>query len=103
MAKVEITINGKAYPCRQTMGAMLRFKRETGREVTTITNDDLSGLCTLLFCCVQSACKHDGVDFDMDLVDFADSIEPADLMAWASVINGEGGEDSGETDDEKKT
>ena len=27
MAKVEITINGKAYPCRQTMGAMLRFKQ----------------------------------------------------------------------------
>lgn len=95
MAKIEITINGKAYPCRQTMGAMLRFKRETGREVTTITTNDLTGLCTLLYCCVVSACHHDGVEFTLSLDDFADSIEPDDLMAWANTLNGEdtGGED----------
>ena len=34
MAKIEVTINGTAYPCRPTMGAMLRFKKETGKEVT---------------------------------------------------------------------
>ena len=33
MPKIEIMINGKAYPCRQTMGAMLRFKQETGKSV----------------------------------------------------------------------
>ena len=42
MAKVEVTINGKAYPCRPTMGAMLRFKKETGKEVTEITNSGLA-------------------------------------------------------------
>ena len=30
MKRIEVTINGKAYPCRQTMGAMLRFKQEAG-------------------------------------------------------------------------
>ena len=75
MSKIEIMINGKAYPCRQTMGAMLRFKKETGKEVTELGNS-LSDMCAYLFCCVASACKHDGVKFDMSLMDFADSLTP---------------------------
>ena len=35
---IEVKINGKSYPCRPTMGAMLRFKKETGKEVTEISN-----------------------------------------------------------------
>lgn len=56
----KVTVAGKEYPCRQTMGAMLRFKRETGREVTDMT-DGVSDLCTYLYCCVVSACMADGV------------------------------------------
>ncbi len=98
MAKIEITVNGKAYPCRQTMGAMLRFKRETGKEVTDIKRE-VSDLCTYLWCCVCSASKHDGLDFDLSLMDFADSISPEDVKAWAETLGG--GEPSGE--DEKKS
>ena len=54
MPKIEIMINGKAYPCRQTMGAMLRFKKETGKEVTELGNS-LSDMFAYLFCCVASA------------------------------------------------
>ena len=50
MAKIEVTINGTAYPCRPTMGAMLRFKKETGKEVTEITSNSLTDLCF----CVRS-------------------------------------------------
>ena len=64
---------GKEYPCRQTMGAMLRFKRETGREVTDMT-DGVSDLCTYLYCCVVSACMADGVEFGMGLTEFADNL-----------------------------
>ena len=31
--KTKIIIGGKEYPCRVTMGALLRFKRETGHDV----------------------------------------------------------------------
>lgn len=34
MKRIEVIINGVAYPCSPTMGAMLRFKQETGREIT---------------------------------------------------------------------
>lgn len=81
MKKIEIKIDGKEYPCRQTMGAMLRFKQETGKEVTEI-GGNLSDICAYLFCCVASACRKDNVPFDMSLMDFADSITPDDLNQW---------------------
>ena len=62
MKNIEIVVNGKAYPCRQTMGAMLRFKRETDKEVTEMSGG-LSDACAYLYCCTASACKADGVEF----------------------------------------
>ena len=85
MSKISITINGVAYPCRQTMGAMLRFKQETGKEVTEIDAGSLTDLCTFLWCCIVSACKADGVAFDMPLMDFADSITPEEALKWADA------------------
>ena len=49
---------------------------------------NLSDICAYLFCCVASACKKDGVPFDMSLMDFADSITPDDLNQWTEVVNG---------------
>lgn len=104
MPKIEIMIDGKAYPCRQTMGAMLRFKKETGKEVTEIGDDSLSDMCTYLFCCTASACKKDGVKFDMSLMDFADSITPEDLNQWTEAVNGTADQtptDEGAADEKK--
>lgn len=89
MKKVEISINGKHYPCRPTMGAMLRFKRETGREITEIEQGSFTDICTYLWCCIVSACKHDGIEFDMELMDFADSISPPDMEEWNNAIQAE--------------
>lgn len=86
MPKIEIMIDGKAYPCRQTMGAMLRFKKETGKEVTEIS-DSLSDMCAYLYCCTASACKKDGIKFSLSLMDFADSITPEDLNDWTAAVN----------------
>ncbi len=86
MTDVKITINGASFPCRQTMGAMLRFKRETGKEVTELKADSITDLVTYLWCCITSACKHDGINFDLPLMDFADSISNEDITEWASVV-----------------
>lgn len=99
MGKIEVTINGKAYPCRQTMGAMLRFKQETGKEVTDI-DGGLSDMCTFLWCCVVSACKADGVEFGMSLLDFADSLTPEEMEDWSKSVSSVSEES--ETGDEKK-
>lgn len=105
MAKVEITINGVVYPCRQTMGAMLRFKQETGKEVTEIDPGSFSDLCTYLWCCVKSASKADGKDFDLSLMDFADSVTPEDATEWVEANkeqSGDGTTESSETPLKKK-
>ena len=84
-----ITVDGKEYPCRPTMGAMLRFKQETGREVTQIGPGDLSALVTYLWCCACSACKREGTDFPLSLMDFADAADPQDVAIWTASLQEE--------------
>lgn len=97
--KIEITVNGTAYPCRQTMGAMLRFKRETGREITEAADGQVSDIITLLWCCIVSTCNAEGKEFPYDLLSFADNVDVETAMAWAAAIQGE----PAEGDDEKKS
>lgn len=72
-----VIINGKEYPARLTMGAMLRFRRETGHDVSTMKDDDVSDVITLIWCCVASECNAEKVEFGYSLLDFADRIDPA--------------------------
>ena len=103
MRKVEVTINGNKYPCRPTMGAMLRFKRETGKEVTELKDSNISELCVYLSCCVQSACAADKKPFDMELMEFADALNPEDLTAWMQQVQGPAATSGGpEGENEKK-
>ena len=85
--KLEVVVNGVAYPCHPTMGAMLRFKKETGKEITEIKADSLTDLCTYLYCCVASASASAGKAFGMSLLEFADSLAPEDMQAWAQSMN----------------
>ena len=74
-----IRINGEEYPVRMTMGAHLRFKRETGRVISEVKADDVADMVVLMWCCVASACKADGIAFTLSLEVFADSLDPASL------------------------
>jgi hypothetical protein len=85
-----ITINGKDYPCRITMGAMLRFKHESGHDVSKMQQDDVADLVTFLWCCVASASKADNVDFTLSVEDFADVLAPETLNGfYADMSNTE--------------
>lgn len=103
MKHVRIIVNGEAYPCSPTMGAMLRFKRETGREITEIDIHSFTDQCTYLWCCVVSASKREGKKFDMSLIDFADSISIDDMTEWSQAVVQERQGDSADMDDEKKS
>lgn len=101
MKGIEVNIGGTVYPCSPTMGAMLRFKRETGREVTEINPGSVSDMCTYLWCCVASACRREGKEFDMPLMDFADGITPEDMAGWEKAVTDSQPDEPG--DDEKKS
>lgn len=83
------------------MGAMLRFRQETGREITEINPSSFSDLCTYLWCCVASAAKREGLQFDMSLMNFADSLTPEDMTQWSEAIKDDAGPDA-DTSGEKK-
>lgn len=91
--KGTIKVYGKEYPCRVLMGAMLRFKRMTGYDVSKMSMTDLSDLITFLWCCVVGSCNADNVPFDMDLEKFADGI---DLESLTGFYEEQPGEDEGE-------
>lgn len=102
MKRIEITINGTAYPCSPTMGAMLRFKQETGREISEIDPASFTDLCTFLWCCVASAAKREGKQFDLSLMDFADSLTPEDMTEWNTAITAKAETDADASDEKKR-
>lgn len=85
----KIRIQDKEYPLRVTMGAMVRFKRASGKEVSKIGGDDMTDVLLFAYCCVQSACKADGVDFDLSFDDFADLLEVEDFSSFFSDMQQE--------------
>lgn len=87
--KNNLKVGGKEYPCRVTMGAMVRFKRETGRDVSTLSQTDISDLVLFMWCCVASASKADGVEFDMSFEDFADRLDGENLESFLDMMGGE--------------
>ena len=81
------TSDGKEYPCRITLGAMRRFKQETGKDADNISG--VSELAVFVWCCCQSACNADGVDFGVGLDDFCDRLDLKDILVFADAISGE--------------
>ena len=95
MGTVEVKIGGKVYPCRMTMGAMLRYRRLTGKEVSEMEGGSVSELATLLYCCTASACSADGVEFGLELDEFCDLIGPEDMERMSAGIRTEESGDDG--------
>ncbi len=91
----KIQIKGIEYPCRVTMGAMLRYKRESGEDVSKLKDDNMEGLVLFLWCCVKSACNADGVDFPYNVDEFADALSPQELNLFVAGV--------GANNKEKKT
>lgn len=92
---IKLRIGDKEYPCRVTMGAMIRFKRDTGIDVSMLDTGDIENLVRFIWHCVESACRADGVPFEWDFEDFADNLDPVTLNDFYSDMN------SG-SDEEKK-
>lgn len=85
----KIKVYGKEYPMRMTMGAMLRFKRETGTDVSQM-GTDISLMATFLFCCVASACNADDVPFGLDIDKFADGLDMGVLNSFSETLSAGG-------------
>lgn len=84
----KIEIYGKEYPCRLTMGALMRFKQRTGKELSDL-GTDLTLLASLARCCVESACAADGVAApEEDEQRFADALTMDKVSEFALMVAG---------------
>lgn len=81
-----IEVGGKAYPCRLTMGAMLLFKQNTGKDVAAMDANNVEEMLWLMWCCIKSASHADGVEMDIDFELFCDLIGPEDMAKWNASI-----------------
>lgn len=97
----KIFYKGRELPCRMTMGAMVRFKRETGRDVAEITDGGIADMILLLWCCIKSACNADGEPFEESFEMFADSLDADILQEFIAGLASQS-EDGGQKKSPKK-
>jgi hypothetical protein len=83
------------------MGAMLRFKEQTGKEITEMDGSSFTDQVVYLYCCVKSACAREKKPFEMSLIEFADSIEQDEMANWLKNQEGDA-QESGKGEDAPK-
>lgn len=95
-----VRINGKDYPARFVMGAMLLYKRETGEDVSELKQDDVEGMLRLMWCCIKCASQAEKVDFEYDFETFCNTITPQDVEGWnrQMALEGDKKKVAGKTD-----
>lgn len=84
----KIVIGGMNYPCTMTMGAMLRFKRRTNKEVQQLNPNDIEEFLELIHACVVSGCKAEGVAFDLSLDEMADGLTVEEMTCFSEEMFG---------------
>ena len=84
---LKVKVGKKELPVRMTMGAMLRFNRATGKDFKDFGSLTIEDLCQLLYACMQSASKADGIDTsEITLEDFLDGVDGSNITALAEQI-----------------
>lgn len=78
-----ITIQGKRFPFRLTIGAMVRYKQITGKDFSEFKGD-MEELGMIIQCGIRSACKAEGVEAPQlntdELLDYIDLEEAMELL-----------------------
>ena len=93
---MKITFNGSAYPMVLTMGALLDFKRLTGRDAAQLEGEDLEGLLALCYCCIRSASRAERIDFPYTFEEFCDRCTIEELNAMSAQIAAQQAEEAEE-------
>lgn len=87
MKKIMIEVGGKAYPCHLTMGAMLLFKQNTGKDLADgLQSGNLEDMLMFLWCCIASTCRGDHVEFGVTFEEFCDLVTPESMAQWNKTI-----------------
>ena len=87
MKKNIITIDGKEYPCRLTIGVLKKFKANTGKDFQEAT--DVFSIITLLFMACTAQCEKVKVTFPWNSADvLMDDVELGELESITTQLLG---------------
>ncbi len=89
----KIKINGKTYPARMTIGAMIAYKRDMGEDFTQFKGDDMEKLGCIVYHAIRTACKADGLAFPFDKPE--DLLDCIELEQAAEVLGFKAAEENG--------
>jgi hypothetical protein len=76
-----VKIKGKEYPIEVTMWALLQFKRDKGKAVSELKDDDQEDMVYYSYLCVKGACMRAQIDFKMSFEDYILYVEGDPLEA----------------------
>ena len=99
---INIQVGDRSYPFRMTLGAMLRFKRATGKDLAREELDagNLEEVAALLYACIASASAADKIEFSLSFEEFCDNLSDEDMFAMQDLlVNQEPVESSGGPDE----
>ena len=74
--QLEIEINGKKYPYKETMGAMMDFKQETGLDSPVDTETTLK----YMYHVVKAMCRRSGQECDLTYQQFLDGLDGDEFL-----------------------
>lgn len=81
----KVKINGRSFPIAPTMWAQVQFKRDKGKAVAKLKDEDIEEILYYAYLCVKGACMRDKVEFDMTFDEFLIKVEgdPLDALLVA--------------------
>lgn len=99
--KMTIRVNGTEYPCYPTMGAAVRFKDMTGRDIEDMKGT--SDFALYIYCCAKSAYRRENnKDLEMSREDFCDGVLIEDLNELNAEMSAEGKDSGTDSDGDAK-
>ena len=89
-----VTIKGKNYPFRLTIGAMVAYKKAVGEDFSKFNGEDMEKMLHIIFYGIRSACKADSIEFPYqspeEIADFIDMERITDLFDAKGVDEDDG-------------
>ena len=85
---INIQVGDRTYPFRMTLGAMLRFKRATGKDLARdeLDTGNIEEVAQLLYACLASASVADKVPFSLTFDEFCDNLSADDMFAMQDLL-----------------
>ena len=89
-----VTIKGKSYPFRLTIGAMVAYKKAVGEDFSKFNGEDMEKMLHIIFHGIKSTCKADGIEFPYqspeEIADYIDMERITDLFDAKGVDEDDG-------------